>query len=350
MVTSVDAGALASPGPFQLLETLIEGAANDAPQSTERLRARRAVRIALLDLAGSPSAPGTDFSPVIDLLANSAGARSGAILLLRALAIEGVIPDRSEEARLAVKLIQLLKSEVPELLKRRGVDERLQTHEAIDRIRGLHLEICNELKPFRLHFGSAQEILSTKQQLYKALNAKWSKTYLEPFGASQLLVHLGTVLEALERLENTSDSTFCGSLDALERIVAEQRDVASAHWSFLNRHYYVPFLDRVQSALRAIAANSDARFDCDVTPIGAQVPLTIEKRLPLHRSEVFTFLVPLRNTGPGIAYQLRCTVQRASDDFLLGPSEINVGDRIPGDFTLALEILPGKPVQRTHSP
>lgn len=306
---------------------------------------RKALAGALLTLLGPSPPKGQSLGDLIEAAGRyRPAARTAAILVIRALARPGVIPPNDPTNQLDRKIVDLAKFGTPDLCKAYGVKESAQNYQNADILRTVHQDICTKLRFLCSLPRTLESFGSTRQSTLKTMNSTLINTYLQPFEHQRIFSGITAVYNELAQLIDTKDHTYLSKLQAFRRFLEEQTAYARENRTFLTDEFFVLFLETASAAAEDAEKTSVTKFRSDIrSPLGT-LEFALEKKYPLRDpGRVSKVAIPLVNVGPGIATSVNASLSTAGD-VLLGASEAALGDIPPGQFALAVEVLPSKPI------
>ncbi len=281
----------------------------------------------------------------------SVGHRTVAILLIRALSVDGLLPIDEPHSPLPRKIVSLIEAHLPDIKKYCKVDKQ-QTYEKINMFRAFHSAVCANFRiisnlPFELG-----EISMQRELILKALRHGQFQSYLQPFNYSSLKPKLESICDKIESLQNCPGGSYKANFDELELSVANAKDAIKIYTSFFSKDFVFPFLNSVESVLSKIKESSSEQFKSTIEAL-RRPPKAAAKRYPLHQiDKSLTFTIPMINKGPSTAVDVRVEIDLGSDNqsLILESEELNLGDVPPGDFSISLKacvLTPVKTVKMT---
>ncbi|UZS67891.1 ATP-binding protein [Pseudomonas syringae] len=273
-----------------------------------------------------------------------------AILLIRCMAIDGLLPIDDEHNVIIRKILAIIESHTPELMKHCRVD-RQQNFEKINIIKTLHGTICAHYSALSQVSGSLNEIASQKSLILKCLRHNTFQGYLQPFNYVPIKTKLEALAEGLDAVINSSGSDYKLSLDELERILDEGYTLATASQSFFTEKFALPFLSAVKNAVELVKTTASERLASVLEPI-RKPPKAAEKRYPLHQVDRFiNIILPLVNKGPSTAVEVIVEIDCGTgSSVILENDRLRCGDVPPGKFAVCLRacvIEPSTKVEMT---
>jgi len=276
---------------------------------------------------------------LIEAATNSSnGRRESAILMVRALAVDGLIPFE-EDHRLERKVVALVEAGFSDQCRGLNLHEKRQTYEKLNAIKGLHETICAHLGVLQGLPPTLSEIWDVREDIKKALHHGQCKAYLQPYDWMQVKGKILSVLEDIAGIVNCNkDATYKTRFSQLSQSCLDLTSLANAAPSFLNREFTTPFADAVERALSVLSSGAVNEFACTIEP-RRKPPLAAEKRYPLHQvDKALTITVPMLNHGPGVAVDTTVELDcGANSSLLLETQVIRLGDIPPGDFAVSFK-------------
>jgi len=178
------------------------------------------------------------------------------------------------------------------------------------------------------------DLVARRQSLMKTLNHGHLKSYLNPLGLQAAITSIGSILNLADKTNRSHGRELQNNLQNLSETVREEIDHVESVPTFFVRNFVLPFLRNVQTEIESLQLSMAKKFDCAIAP-PADV-FEIPKKYPLHVTGTsFDLHIPLENTGPGIALNVRaCCI---AENCTVLTDETNLGDIDPAPFILTLQ-------------
>jgi hypothetical protein len=275
---------------------------------------------------------------------NHKGRRETAILVIRALSIEELLP-LADDHQLARKVVDIVETGFADQCKSLRLSEKRQTYEKINALKGFHESICGSLQVLKQLPTTLEEIDGVREDIQKALRNGLSNAYLQPYYWTTLKGSINHICEQVSELVSCKDNTFKVRFDQLLNSCRELDEVISLSPSFLNNKYLKPFLVSVQNSLHSLQSETEDQFTCTVDT-RRRPPRVAEKRYPLHLvDKLITITIPLINNGPGLAIDLLVELDCGRNgSVVLDSEEIHLGDIPPGEFAVSFKAMIVQPI------
>jgi len=278
------------------------------------------------------------------------GHRVVAILLIRCMAIDGLLPIDDEHNIINRKILSIIESHAGDLVRQYKFDKQ-QNFERVNIIKTLHGTICAHYLALSQVSGSLNEIATQKSAILKCLRHNLYQGYLQPFNYVPIRTKLEALIEGLDSVVNSSGADYKLTLDELERILEEGQALATASQSFFTRKFAIPFLEAVSRAVGIVKTTASERLASVIEPLRSP-PSAAEKRYPLHQVDRFiNIILPLVNKGPSTAVEVVVEVDCGGESSIILDSErLRCGDVPPGKFAVCLRacvIEPSTKVEMT---
>ncbi len=265
------------------------------------------------------------------------GARAAAILLVRSLGVDGLLPENTQSNQIQRKLVQLVENALPDFCKEYAIAERKQTFEKFEIIRGIHKNILDKLKPISEVPASVERIKFSKEDIFRTLGNKIIKSYLQNLEFFRVSTSIKNLTDATSQLIGLEDASFGVQLLDTKNLVTGELAYCKEKPSFLTRDVFGRFLESVSAALVDLDKQSKGRFECVLEPKIADSGI-LAKRMPLHEvGRELKLTIPLINRGPGIAVNVVANIQ-ATDNLAVNGRMV-LGDIRPGEFAFAVDAL-----------
>ena len=284
------------------------------------------------------------FAPILDAAATSGnGRREAAILVLRALAVDGLLPF-AEDHSLERRATALIEGAFSDQLRGLRLNEKRQTYEKLVALKGYHGSSCQLLKPLSEAGPTLADIESAKADIQKATRNGALSAYLEPFSWAILKGKVNQICDQVSQVVGCNDASYKQRFEQLSTACFELKCFSEESPTFLTNYFVKPFVNSVEQALLDLKANSAGRFACSLEPRRKQ-PIIAEKKYPLHLvDKLLTITVPFVNHGPGMAVdvtvELDCGTQNA---IALESEDLILGDIPPGDFAISFRVMVVEP-------
>jgi hypothetical protein len=294
------------------------------------------VIIEVCQIPGSHS--GANLERVLSRIESStSGHRIVAILLIRCMAIDGILPIDDEHNIITRKVLSIIESHAPDLIKQQKLDKQ-QSFEKVNAIKTLHGTICAHYLPLGQVSGSLGEIATQKATILKCLRHITYQGYLQPFNYIPIKTKLEALVEGLDAVVNSSGSDYKPSLDELERTLDEGHALAVASQSFFTEKFALPFLTAVSEGVEFVKTTASERLVSIIEPL-RNPPRAAEKRYPLHQVDRYiNIILPLVNKGPSTALEVVVEIDCGGESsIILENDRLRCGDVSPGEFAVCLK-------------
>ena len=263
------------------------------------------------------------------------------VAVIRLLSDTNVFPESSRsQGRLGI--VRLIKAGCPNLFDAVIPNEKLQTHEQLPLLGQIHPRACQQLQLLRQPFNSLPDLNGRRQVLLRELNRGPFKPYLNTFDFKAIRSTVASLVQMTADVVDAQGRTLHLSLQRLNETLDDEIHHYSAVPSFLVQDYLLPFLNDLQVASLNLQDAMAQEFQCKV--VISENPYEVEKKYPLHiPNSTISISLPLHNTGPGIAQNVRviCIAESCdvtTDDTILGDVE-------PGEFIFQLILRVTEPTK-----
>lgn len=304
------------------------------------LKARNYLALAIACVSGVSDTAASKFSSLVDQVThNNKGRRESAILIVRALAVEGLLPFE-EDSLLERKVVALVQEGFGDQCKNLKLDQKRQTFEKIDALKGFHETICANLQVLKELPTTLDEIDSVKADIQKAININLINAYLQPYKWSLFKAKINYICEKIAEIVTCRDATYKARFDSLNEACLELKNLTEASPSFLTKGFVFPFTEKVALALYDLKRGAADQFNCTIEP-RRRIPHLTEKRYPLHQiNKLIPITIPLVNHGPGMAVDVMVELDCGNTSaIILENEEIRLGDIPPGEFAISFNAL-----------
>jgi hypothetical protein len=298
--------------------------------------ARNALRALLLQMSSLES--GSIGDALQELAREPMKHRAAAIVLLRCIAIQGLLPEPNTANQIIRLTVQLCEGAIPEIVNFLKIDSRSQNIGKFLLLTACHQRVAEILSPLQIPYGDLGALLSARKDILGCLNHSVIRQYGSQFLLKETRSTIESIIGKLGRLSETTPSLLM-DIEDCNRAISLAKGEATSTPTFLNQDFLIPFLRNAENVISAFVDTLRGRFSTSITfarTIGSQ----LQKRYPLHESgRELQIAIPFRNSGPGLATNLEISATSATDDIVLGGSSINLGNVLPGDFSVILDAM-----------
>lgn len=304
--------------------------------------ARKALRHFLFSEAGSPEPEGSIGDALAKLTSKPTRYQSAATVLLRCLPVQGLVPESNSSNMIARNTVELCVNSVPDLMSFLKINPKAQTFQVFSELSNAHTRVCQILAPLRDSYGDLQALIGGRKEIIGSLNHSLVRLYGGPFKISETRTTIEAILGKLEKVRSLETSVL-KDIEECSRAIQSTMNDAQQNPSFIHNEFLIPLLESCQSTLKDFFGSLHDRFSTNVTLI-ANVNGELQKRYPLHEVErVITVNVPMRNSGPGMAIDVRVSSTSSSEDIIVETATVNIGNVQPGDFSVQVDAIVAAP-------
>ncbi len=151
--------------------------------------------------------------------------RSFAVLVIDALAVDGLIPSTSKRADIDRNVCALAESALPEVLDRVKYPFKSQSYEKRRALEGLHASVVELLSPVASPAHDLAGLLVNRSKLTKCLTDGMIEAYFGATSVRDLLGGVQRVFETLSDLRQQEDAAFHAKLRMAQDAVVHLRDL-----------------------------------------------------------------------------------------------------------------------------
>lgn len=262
------------------------------------------------------------------------GHRVVAVLLIRCISIEGLLPLDDPHGLVDRKILNIIESHAPDLMRFAKI-EKQQTYEKLNILRSLHSTVCSNYTPLATVSGSLSEIASQKNTILKCLRHNLFLGYMHPFNIVPIKIKLESICEGLEALSASGGADYKTNFDDTERAVSEAMTLVQTCQSFFTDGFVSPFLIAVSNALEEVKSSASEKFRSTIESLRSP-PKCAEKKYPLHQVDRYiNFTLPMVNKGPSTAVDVVVEIDCGLDsNIALENDQLCLGDVPPGNFAM----------------
>ncbi len=296
--------------------------------------ARKNIRRALLQLSEMPEDPSLSFSEIFKRLAsakNLPNQRLFSTVIIRLVSCDGLLPEMvdSSSSRYLVKLIEqgnkAIKSTLPD-------GEKSLTHTRLSVYEEFHFDAIRRLKVLTQQISGLHDLVGRRQPLMRELNHGHLKSYLDPLGFQVIITSVSSILNQVSQTSKSDDKELQNNLQNLSETVKDEISHFNDSNVFFIRNFFMPFLRSVEKETDSLRSRMVEKFDCRIIP--PEKDFETPKKYPLHVTDAeFELHIPLENTGPGVALNVRIFCIAEPHCRVLN-EETSLGDIDPGTFIL----------------
>ena len=252
-----------------------------------------------------------------------------ASVLIRCSAVQGLLQPNSAN-QIHRSLIEITQSNIPKLLAFQKIDAKEQNYLKYKKLSEVHDIALRHLEPIYRPYGDIQVLVDERNKILGVLGHNTLKDYFKYFGLDEVRSDIESIFGALSRIVSVEDSLF----DDLEACQASLRDsvlTCERYQTFLTKQCLAPFLENVEKVLQIFLERMSDRFS---TTIHLDLDGDeLKKRYPLHEEDrELTISLPLRNSGPGRAIDVRITCEDSEDFVQMDSMAIMLGNVAAGEF------------------
>jgi hypothetical protein len=327
-----DAGLKSAPDKINLQEAL-----NDFELrllEEDHTAARLALRTLLYGFVDSP-VEGSVADAVMLLADQPHPAEGAAAVVIRAIAIDGFIPDNIEN-QLSRHVVSLIEKGLPGFSDFLKLHEKNQTYEKFEILLGAKTWVDGKLKPLSTPYTSLASLLAARKSIASSLSHGRLKEFGSIYKITEVLDAIDSVFSRLEKVEKIAD-TLADDVEACERTIRDATGLVTSNPSFITIEHLEPFLLCASERLKEFISSLRGRFTAAIEKDWSGS--TLPKRYPmLEADRDLRILVPFRSSGRGAATDVRVSVESDSQKLLPMNDEIMIGSVSPGKFSISLDV------------
>ncbi|SIO57924.1 hypothetical protein SAMN05443247_08707 [Bradyrhizobium erythrophlei] len=298
--------------------------------------ARAIFRKMLLQATGLGSGS-TIGEALAELTKNATPHRREAVLVLRCLTVQGLMPDANSTNQIVRSVVSLCESSLPDVLDFLRIEKRQQNIEKYLSLSAFHSRIEEILAPIRAPYGDLNALLNARKEMIGALNHSIVRQYASPFLLKETRATIETIFGHLKRVSEVTPSLLI-DIDECNQSIARAQFELNASPTFLSHEFLGPFLLTCAKVISDFLTTLRGRFATTISVLTSQGEL--QKRYPLHEPErEIQVAVPLRNAGPGLATDLQVSVTAIGESVVVQGGLIKLGNVLPGDFSVAIDSM-----------
>lgn len=314
---------------FAELETSISSREIDKAQS---------ILFRWFSLRGSPDAGASSVGEWLAFFAESPTEYTNvASVAIRCSCVPGLIeePDASNHIRRSV--ISLAEGALPGLVKFLRIDPKTQNHLKHEMLMRTQNIATQHLELIRTRYGDLNGLVDARKRIIGALNHNGLKDYLRLFGLDEVRSNLENVFGRLSRVAQIEE-TLLDDVESCQSSIRDATENSKNLCTFLAKDYLLPFLQNADRVLQEFLEQRRGSFSAKISQAFDSEQL--KKRYPLHEADRrIRISVPLRNSGPGRAIDVRVTCPVSDDNIVIDSMTLLLGNVAPGEFEVNFNCL-----------
>jgi hypothetical protein len=179
------------------------------------------------------------------------GRRETAIFLVRALAVEGLLPIDIPQNKISRAILALVDSAAPDIAKYCKTSEKKQGFEKINALKGFHAFVCSNFSVLKNLPADLGEIKNLKNEIYRPFSNKLCQAYLQPYNYALIRAKVESICDQVDKLVDCKDAGFKGYFEELVNDVTECSLLCETHYSFFTHDFISPFVNTIRGGGRA---------------------------------------------------------------------------------------------------
>ncbi|MES3020788.1 MAG: AAA family ATPase [Pseudomonadota bacterium] len=319
-----------------VLETAIGEYVNGGFSGKSLDAARAALATALATSCSISVTPKNSLESVLALLEfANAGQRTAAVLLMRALVVDGLVGIDDPGSKASRIVPAFVERSVPDIAKHLKTNDKRQNFEKLKEFQSFHGFVVSNFDIFNNLTDDLIEIKNLDANLRRPFANKLFQTYLQPFGFGAVKGKVESILDQISRLVACTDSRYKAYFDQLSDDVLELKKFCIETGSFFTAGPIAGFVEVMQRSITALENSASELFYCSVVPKRKSIKAA-EKKYPLHETgRTVFFSIPMENSGPGLAVDVTAEIDCGTDSSIIveNPQQ-RLGDIPPGDFAI----------------
>lgn len=310
-----------------------------AAQAGDPAATRAALRKYLFDTMGE-KCEGSLGEAIAAIAANPAGADAAATVVLRALAIPGVIQDNAAN-KIDRHIVALVEATLPSICAFLGLQPKMQTFEKFAVLQNAYRSFADRLAPLKTPFTTIDSILASKANLQSGLKHGQVRQFFRIYRIAEIADAIDSLLAKMARVHGMEVS-LSDDVESCHRDIFAARELVRNSPSLLTNDYLQPFLDSASRAIDTFISNVRGRFSSKIVRGVGGVEL--QKRYTLHaEGREIRIAVPMRNEGPGVATDVTFRISSSSPHVAVCNGEVRLGTVAPGNFSVGIDVLVVEP-------
>jgi hypothetical protein len=271
--------------------------------------------------------------------------RRSALLVLRALGVDGLAGILRLEAQFERRVVALATKALPDICKFYAIGEKKQNFEKFAALEAVHADVESRLDVMRAIQAQPASFAGSRQSVQKALNHSVVRSYLQHYDIIRITQAVHTLFAKFEELQQTQTHEFPILLGEIQCDIAAEIASCDEAPTFLTEQFVRPLFSIGRDICRRLDSDSKERFSARITCKGRNPEYLLEKHYPLHepREREISVSVPLYNEGHGQALDVTAQISADTDAIATNSQVIRIGDINPGDFVVYFQVMPVEP-------
>ena len=279
----------------------------------------------------------------LELFAQSPSSHSEvASIGIRCACCDSVLEPNASN-KIVRSIVTLAEAALPSLVHYLRIEPNSQNYIKYESLQRTHNLSVQQLDPIRISYANIAAIVEARKTIVGSLNHKGLREYLKFFGLDEARTTLSNVLDCLRRVAQVEE-TLLDDVEECQDTIRNARNFSVNLGTFLARDYLTPFLDNADIKLQDFLEQMKSRLATDISLVLDKGQLS--KRYPLHEVErTFHVSVPLLNSGPGRAKDVRVSCPVSDDTILIDTMVCHLGNVVPGVFEVTFSCMVSSPCQ-----
>ena len=186
--------------------------------------------------------------------------RTAAVVLLRCLAVPGLVPEPNSTNQIGRLAVEICESAAPQIMSFLKVDKKLQTYEKFEILRGCHSQIAAILKPLSERYGDLSAVISARKEIMGALNHGIVRDYCSIFRLNEVKSIIESIFGTLQQISQL-DVTLLSAITECGRRITRARSDFTGVETFLTEEFLKPFLNTCETLLSDFFRAQRAKFE-----------------------------------------------------------------------------------------
>lgn len=239
----------------------------DVPHSSAIGRAQQS----LADFLRSAFGPSTKGLDLVRLLEESARLSSGcstkrpaAIVIARCIGIDETLVRPISSKVVHFRLVEFLEATIPDLLEAIEYKQSNQTFERIRQVALLNAKVRSLLMPLRATIRSEEEIAAHVTSVQKAVNSRFVRGFLAPYGVEAAANHVRGIGSLLSKLHAASPDSLPALIGRIRSLIEEARIDAAIPITFFAREFFGVYIQNIDNYLSRVEQEARGQFQATV--------------------------------------------------------------------------------------
>jgi hypothetical protein len=259
-----------------------------------------------------------------------------AAVAIRCAHVQGLYTAEST-TRLSRSIVSLTETHLPRLAGFLKLEPKGQTFEKYSALTQIQKVVSETLEPLRTPYGDLHGVIAARKVIIGGLSHGILRAYLKPFGLDEVRQCVESLFGVLSNVTQV-DENFLDNVESCQGLLKKAFILEDTLGTFLSKDYFGRLLNTIDVCLQRFLEQMRGSLSTQI--LLASPDGLLKKRYPVHEEgRTIRVSVPLRNTGPGSAIDVRVSCESNGDDIAMDSMTLPLGTVVPGEFEVFLNVL-----------